>query len=128
MGESTLKHIVIAAFALSALAPFSAHAQQRLSDTRYIAAQQCLAYADLTQLQSDQIDVSALRDAAGSGYRASNVAAIARDNTNRIRARGSNLENTSNGLEELRELRDEACGSFVERGLVQRQGSAAGAP
>jgi Tfp pilus assembly protein PilV len=127
MGETSMKHVVIATLALTALAPLSAQAQERMSDARYIAAQQCLAYADLTQLQADPLDFSALREAATSGYRSSSVSAVARDNANRIRARANGADNVTNGLEELRQQRDEACGSFVERGLVQNQGQSSGA-
>ncbi len=122
-----MKHIVIAAFAISAIAPLSAHAQERMSDARYIAAQHCLAYADLTQLRTDPVDVSALREAVSNGYRSSAVASEARENARRIRGRANNLTTFADGEQELRTLRDEACAPFVERGLVHNQSPNSGA-
>jgi len=119
--------ITIAALTLSALTPLSAHAQERMSDARYIAAQRCLAYAELTQLQSDTLDFSALRQAVEPGYRSSAVASDARENANRVRARANNLATTTDGVQELREQRDQACANFVERGLVQSGGSSSAA-
>lgn len=123
-----MKKILIAAFALSALTPFAAHAQERMSDARYIAAQHCLAYADLTQLQSDAVDFTQLREAASTGYRSSAVSAEARENARRIRGRANNLATFADGVDQLRSQRDAACGGFIERGLVQTQGSASGQP
>jgi hypothetical protein len=122
-----MKKIIIVALTLSALAPFSAQAQERMSDSRYIAAQHCLAYADLSQLQSDGVNFSGLREAVAPGYRSSDVSSEARENARRIRARANNLATTPNGVQELREQRDAACSSFVERGLVQNQSQSAGA-
>lgn len=114
-----MKRMIIAVLALSVLAPLPANAQERMSDARYLSAQRCLAYADLSQLQSDALDFSALRQAVEPGYRSSSVAADARQDANRIRATARALANVESGLDELRERRDEACASFVERGLVQ---------
>jgi hypothetical protein len=119
--------IMIATLTLSALTPLSANAQERLSDARYIAAQHCLAYASLAQLQSDPVDVSALREAVRPGFRDSAVSSEARENARRLRARANNLATTPNGVQELREQRDQACATFVERGLVQSGGSTSGA-
>jgi hypothetical protein len=127
-GSDDMKQIIIAALTLSALAPLSAHAQERMSDARYIAAQNCLAFASLTQLQSDQVEVSALREATTLGYRDSAVSSEARENARRVRARANNLATSANGLQELREQRDTACATFVERGLVQRQTQSSGSP
>lgn len=123
-----MKLIIIATIALTAIAPFSANAAERMSDARYIAAQQCLAYADLTQLQSDPVDFTGLREAVSPGYRDSAVPSETRENARRIRARANNLVTSPTGLQELREQRDTACAAFVERGLVQISGSASGAP
>jgi hypothetical protein len=122
-----MKRIIIAALTLSALTPLSAEAQERMSDARYIAAQECLAYANLSQLQSDGVDFSALQEAVRPGFRESTVSSQARENARRVRARANNLATTANGVQELREQRDAACSSFVERGLVQNQNQAAGA-
>lgn len=122
-----MKQIVIATLALSALTPLSANAQERMSDARYIAAQHCLAYADLSQLRSDPVDVSALREAVSNGYRSSAVVSEARENARRIRGRAGNLTTFADGEQELRAQRDEACASFVERGLVHNQSGNSGA-
>jgi hypothetical protein len=122
-----MNKIIIVALTLSAFAPLSAQAQERMSDARYIAAQQCLAYADLSQLQSDGVDVAGLREAVRPGFRETAVSSEARENARRVRARANNLATQPNGVQELREQRDAACASFVERGLVQSQGRATGA-
>jgi hypothetical protein len=114
-----MKRLITIVLAMSVLAPVTAHAQTRMSDARYISAQRCLAYADLPQLQSDGLDFSALRDAAAPGYRSSAVASDARENAQRVRASANLLANATGGLDELRERRDDACGGFLERGLVQ---------
>lgn len=122
-----MNKIIIVALTLSAFAPLSAQAQERMSDARYIAAQECLAYANLSQLQSDGVNFSALQDAVRPGFRESNVSSQARENARRVRARANNLATTPNGVQELREQRDAACASFVERGLVQNQSQTTGA-
>jgi hypothetical protein len=121
-----MKRLIITALMFSALAPLSAQAQERMSDARYIAAQHCLAYADLAQLQSDPIDFGALREAVAPGYRSSAVAADARENARRVRARANYLANATGGLEELRDDREQACARFVERGLVHNGGATSG--
>ncbi len=118
-----MKRIIIAVMALSTLAPLSAQAQERMSDSRYIAAQQCLALADLSQLQSDGVNVSSLRDATRAGFREAAVSSEVRENARRIRARANNLATTPNGVQELREQRDTACANFVQSGLVQLNGA-----
>jgi hypothetical protein len=120
-----MKKFLITAVLVSTLTPLSAHAQERMSDARYIAAQHCLAYADLEQLRSDPIDFSALREAVAPGYRSSAVTADARDTANRVRARAGLLANANGGMEELRDSREQACARFVERGLVHNSGAAA---
>ena len=122
-----MNKIIIVALTLSAFAPLSAQAQERMSDARYIAAQQCLAYADLSQLQADGVDVAGLREAVRPGFRDSAVASQTRENARRLRARANNLATTPNGVEELREQRDAACAGFVERGLVQNRSQSSGA-
>lgn len=123
-----MKKILVAALAFTAFTPLAAHAQERMSDARYIAAQHCLAYADLSQLSSDPVDFAPLREAVSNGYRSSAVVSEARENARRIRGRAGNLSTFNDGVEELRTQRDEACAAFVERGLVhntQSQGSGA---
>jgi hypothetical protein len=105
--------------AVAVLAPLSANAQERMSDARYIAASRCIAYADLPQLQSDPLDITALRTAASTGYRSQSVASDAQENARRVRVTANGLANSERGVDELRQRRDEACASFVELGLVQ---------
>lgn len=111
--------------ALAVLTPISAHAQTRFSDQRFLAANQCLAYGNLPQLSSDPVDLSALREASQTGFRDQTIASQARDQTRQVRARASGMASTESGLAELRQRRDDACASFVERGLVQVGGSSA---
>jgi hypothetical protein len=124
-----MKKILLAALAFTAFTPLAAHAQERMSDARYIAAQQCLAYAELSQLASDPIDFAPLREAVSNGYRSSAVASEARENARRVRGRANNVATFADGVQELRGQRDEACAAFVERGLVHNnQSQGAGAP
>jgi|GEM_PF-3296779 len=111
--------------ALAVLTPLSANAQERMSDQRYLAASECLAYGELPSLNSDPVDLSALREAADTGFRSQSIAGEARDQARRIRARANGMARAENGVAELRERRDAACASFVERGLVQLGGSRA---
>jgi len=119
-----MKRLVTIVVSLAALAPVAAHAQERMSDARYIAAQRCLAYAELPQLQSDPLDVSALREAADAGFRSQTVSSQTRDATRRVRVTANRIGVNEAGLTELRGYRDEACTGFVERGLVQHGGAA----
>lgn len=104
--------------AAAALAPLSASAQERMSDARFLAANRCLAYADLQQLQGDGANFDALREATATGNRERTVHAQVRQSTRSIRARANTLN-----ADELRAGRDSACASFTERGLVQIGGS-----
>ncbi|WP_135210893.1 hypothetical protein [Vitreimonas flagellata] len=109
-----MKRMFLIAAALIIATPLSAHAQERMSDARYLAANRCLAYAELDQLQADGANFSALRDAADAGGRLGSVRAEARTQARDIRARANGAN-----VDELRERRDETCASFVQHGLVQ---------
>lgn len=109
-----MKRFIIIAAAIATLAPLSAHAQERMSDGRYAAAQRCLAYGDLRQLQSDPIDFTALREAVDVGTREYWLVSDAREYARGLRARAGGAS-----IEHLRRSRDEACQGFVEQGLVQ---------
>lgn len=113
-----MKHLLITLAALAVLAPLSANAQERMSDSRYLAANRCLAYADLGALQGDSANFSALREAAAVGNRERTIDQQVRQSTRSIQARATNAS-----AEQLRTQRDEACASFAERGLVQLGGS-----
>jgi hypothetical protein len=117
-----MKRLLTIVVALAVLAPFTASAAgDRMSDARYISATRCLAYADLPELQSDPANFSALRTATAAGFRSSSVVSDARDNAARVRATARRLSGMETGLQQLREERDAACASFVERGLVQME-------
>lgn len=115
-----MKQILIVVAAAVVLAPLAAAAQERMSDARYLAANRCLAYADLTALQGDSANFTGLREAARVGVREPTINTQVRQNTRSIRARASNAS-----VEELRTRRDEACASFTAVGLVQLGGSGA---
>lgn len=115
-----MKRMFLIVAALVIAAPLSAHAQERMSDWRYLAAQRCLAYADLQQFQADSGNFSALREAAEAGGRLGSVRSQARTQARDIRVRASGAT-----IDELRERRDEACASFVQNGLVQLNGASA---
>jgi hypothetical protein len=108
--------------------PMTAFAQQtRLSDAHYLAASQCLAYADVQQLQGDG-DFSGLRQAVRVGYRNQDIASQARDAAQRTRLTTRSLLGFEGGIDEARAQRDAACASFVQTGLVQlNSGTSAGA-
>ncbi len=119
-----MKRVLSIVVALATLAPLSANAEEaRMSDARYLAASQCLAYADLPELQSDGANFSALHAAAGVGFHSGSVVADARENAARVRAQARRLSGMNNGLQQLREERDSACAGFVQRGLVQLEAS-----
>lgn len=113
-----MKQILIVVAAAVVLAPLAAAAQERMSDARYLSAQRCLAYADLSQLQGDSSNFTGLRSAAEVGSRERSISTQVRQDTRAIRARATNAS-----VEELRTRRDEACASFSEVGLVQLGGS-----
>ncbi len=114
-----MKLVFAALFLAAAVAPLAANAEERLSDARYISASRCLAYADLPQLQSDGADFTALRAAVDAGFRSSTIRSQVRQEAQRIRVNASSSANRRNSVEDLRESRDQACASFVARGLVQ---------
>ncbi|HRP10975.1 MAG TPA: hypothetical protein PLK37_08075 [Terricaulis sp.] len=109
-----MKQMLVIVAAAMVLTPLAAHAQERMSDARYLAANRCLAYADLAQLQGDSANFANLREAAAIGNRERMIATQVRQDTRSIRARASSATG-----EELRARRDEACARFVDVGLVQ---------
>jgi hypothetical protein len=113
-----MKHLLIVTAAAVVLTPLAANAQERMSDARYLAAQRCLAYADLSQLEGDSANFTGLRSAAEVGARQRSITAQVRQDTRGIRARATTLSG-----EELRSRRDEACAGFSDVGLVQFGGS-----
>lgn len=115
-----MKKIITILAAFAVLAPVTANAQERLSDTGYVAASRCLAYAELPQLGSDGVDYTALRASVDAGSRPRAITARARDATRQIRGLAGGTE-----TEVLRTRRDEACASFVQQGLVQAGSSSA---
>lgn len=115
-----MKRVLLIAAAMAVLAPLAANAENsRMGDGRYLAASQCLAYADLPELQSDGANFSALRAAAAVGFHSSSVVSQARENATRVRATARRLAGMNNGLQQLRDERETACSGFVQQGLVQ---------
>lgn len=118
-----MKRILAIAAAAAVLAPALAVAQERMSDAHFIAASRCISFAELPQLQSDSVDVSALRTAVARGFRSESVSSDARNEARRVRVTAPSIAAAEGGVDELRRRRDEACSSFVQTGLVQ-QGAA----
>jgi len=115
--------ILAATLAFAAVAAPAFAQSERMSDASYIAASRCIAYSDLPQLESDPVDVGALRQAMSGGFRSSSVASETRDEARRVRATANSIARSERGIDELRQRRDDACARFVERGLVQLGGA-----
>ncbi len=109
-----MKRLFMIAAVCVALSPLAANAQERMSDGRYAAAQRCLAYGSLRQLEADPIDFTALREAVEVGTREYWLVSDAREYARGLRARAGGAS-----VEHLRRSRDEACQGFIEQGLVQ---------
>ncbi len=116
-----MKHLFAAAIAAAALlAPLSANAQERMSDAGFLAANRCLAFAELRQLEGDGANFSALRDATDARRRPPAITEQVRQINRSTRARATTLS-----VEELRDRRNEACERFQTQGLVQLGSSTA---
>lgn len=115
-----MKRMLIVVAAVAVLAPLTAHAQERMSDARYLAASRCLAYADLEPLQSDPADFTSLRETANVGQRPPAIRERARTDVRNIRHIARSLD-----AAQLRTRREDACAAFAERGLVQLGGAGA---
>lgn len=116
-----MKHVFAAAIAAAALlAPLSANAQERMSDAAFLAANRCLAFAELRQLEGDGANFTALRDAAEARRRPPAITDQVRQINRATRARANTLS-----IEELRSRRNEACERFSTQGLVQLGSSTA---
>jgi hypothetical protein len=108
---------------LATLAPLAAHAEDHMSDGRYLAASRCLAYADVSALQGGS-DFTALRNATNAGFRNPAIISRARDEARTIRARADALASSGDrGMTTLQQRRDDACSSFSEQGLVRLENS-----
>jgi hypothetical protein len=117
--EFEMKRLFSIALALAALTPVAAQATERMTDARYVSAQRCLAYSDLSQLQGDGFDFTALREASDYGNRNLTIQTRTRETTRQVRASAYRLGSSDRAVTELRGRRDDACASFVEGGLVQ---------
>ena len=101
-------------------APLAAQAQAApLSAVRYLAAAQCVAYAETPRLQGDGLNISALKQAMDSANVTVDVVQQSRRNTRQAHFIAARAHDDDRGLAELRRRRDEACAGFVETGLVQ---------
>lgn len=113
-----MKRILIAAAALATLAASSAANAEptRLSDWAFTSASHCLAYAELPQLQSDPVSITALREAVSYNRNARPLGVVnsASHYTAQVRAEAASADVT-----ELRQRRDQLCEGFVRGGLVQ---------
>lgn len=112
------KHLITIAVMVSALAPFSAHAQEAMTDARFVAATRCIAYADHRALESDAPNVDALRGAVRYHDGRADPVALARADEVKRDVRRQRARDESEAAA-LRDARDRACASFVTQGLVQ---------
>lgn len=116
-----MKRLLVVA-ALVVAAPFAANAQgERMSDSRFLRASQCVAYADLEQLQGDGFNAGALRAEVEAQKRQHTLVIRdqARNEARDIRISGQRSADNELALERLRGARAELCNSFVATGLVQ---------
>lgn len=115
-----MRRIIAVLASLAAFAPLSAHAEERMSDARFLTASRCLAYADAAPLQADGIDYSALRAAISTGgARDTFVYQRANRYEHDVRMSANRARRSEQALTRLRAARDEACQPFIARGLVQ---------
>lgn len=115
-----MKYGLFVAAALMLAAPLSAFAESdRMSDGRYLAAAQCVAYAELPQLTADTFNVSALKQAVDSQNVTSSVRDRARATERDAHRLSSRAGEEERAITALRYRRDEACAGFVSTGLVQ---------
>ncbi|MBL8542714.1 MAG: hypothetical protein JNJ63_02805 [Hyphomonadaceae bacterium] len=120
-----MRRIIAVLVSLSAFAPLTAHAEERMSDARFLSASRCLAYESVASLQADGVDYSALRSAVTVGMRDPVISDRARQFQRETRIAGNRARQSERALADLRANRDEACQPFVERGLVQLNTSTA---
>jgi type II secretory pathway component PulJ len=114
---------IAAAFAMTATAPAFAESE-RMTDSRYLAASTCLAYADHGALEGEGFDTAELRQAVSDNrYRVNSV--IRERAEQRAEQIRRNRPTSDGGVQTLRDRRDETCASFYTQGLVQREGQAA---
>lgn len=117
-----MKRMFLITVAALIATPFAAHAQERMSDSRFVAASRCLAYADHEALASDAPNVEALRQAVRDNT--SRASAVARARADEVEDRVKGLRVRSDErLQRLREDRATACAAFVAQGLVQMNSS-----
>jgi hypothetical protein len=117
MMRASISAGVIAA-ALSFAAPASAQTQTLMTDTQFINASVCIAYAQHRALADDAPNVEALRDLVSDQGRRVTPPAAARAETRKRSIRRADAD-TPEQVAELRANRDRACSNFVATGLVQ---------
>lgn len=120
-----MRRIIAVLVSLSAFAPLTAHAEERMTDARFLSASRCLAYESVPSLQNDGVDYSALRSAVEVGSREPVIFDRARGFERQARMAGNRARGNERALANLRFTRDQACQPFVERGLVQLNSSTA---
>lgn len=115
-----MKRMITVVLALTALSSFSAAAEERLSDSRYLAASRCLAYADVAALETSPADFASLRTTTAAGYRDSAIVARSQHEARNIRSRSESLAREgAQGVNLVRDRMDDACASFIQQGLVR---------
>lgn len=113
-----MKRLFLIVAAIVITTPLTAHAQERMSDARFVSANRCLAYADHEALTSDAPNVEALRQTVRENT--SRASPIARARADEVEDRVKGLRARSEDrLQRLREERATACAPFVTQGLVQ---------
>jgi hypothetical protein len=113
-----MKRLFLIVAAIVIATPLAAHAQERMSDSRFVSANRCLAYADHRALTSDAPNVEALRQTVRENT--SRASPIARARADEVERRVKALRARSEDrLQRLREDRATACAPFVTQGLVQ---------
>ena len=115
-----MKYMFIgAAAAFMMIAPAVAQADD-MTDSRYLAANTCVAYAELPQLEGDVFDVTNLKAA----MREHRPQTYIRD---RARVAARDVRTDGGDVAELRAERDQACASFISSGLASAAPAAPGA-
>lgn len=109
-----LAALLAASMAMPAMA-----SEQRMSDATYMSAARCLAFTDLPQLSDAGFDATSLREAVDTqrGGRVQAVRNQVRTDTREIERLGARSD-SERELAALRQRMDDACSSFVHRGMV----------
>lgn len=110
---------VLAALLAASMAMPAMASEQRMSDATYLSAARCLAFTDLPQMSDAGFDATSLREAFTTqrGGRMQIVRNQARTDARDIERLGQRSD-SEREVASLRERMDDACASFVQRGMV----------